>query len=307
MEKKSVLAKISNIKIEAVLSVAIIAFVACFALCFLNYGKININDATIISTHENIFSKVDGEVFEIFAKEGDAVKQGDLLLKIFPAKYELALKKLESKKIQTKKDLAQAKKNLLKRTNELDLIKKDCDRNQSMFDENISTKTDFDRSINELENANSVYFAAKKETEDLKNKISEIENEIAQAKIDLENTNVLATEDGEITSVFTRKNEKISKDKLLFSINSNRFVIVVPKVKKSFSKITAGQPVTMKLKNNHSKMTGKIDKILQVEDFVQENNMLITEKCTVLSVKTDKDYSGEIDGFQDLRMTIQTK
>ncbi len=307
MEKTSIKSKIFNRKNGTILSVVIIFLAVCSAVTALNYGKININDATIISTHENIFSKVEGEIFEIFANEGDFVKQGDLLVKIFPAKYELTLKKLESKKIQTKKDLAQAKKNLLKRTNELDLIKKDCDRNQSMFDENISTKTDFDRSINELENANSVYFAAKKETEDLKNKISEIENEIAQAKIDLENTNVLATENGEITSVFAQKNEKISKDKLLFSINSNRFVIVVPKVKKSFSKITAGQPVTMKLKNNHSKMTGTIDKILQVEDFVQENNMLITEKCTVLSVKTDKDYSGEIDGFQDVKMTIQTK
>lgn len=307
MEKTSIKSKIFNRKNGTIFSVVVIVLAVFSVVTALNYGKININDATIISTHENIFSKVDGEIFEIFANEGDTVKQGDLLLKIFPAKYELTLKKLESKKIQTKKELLQAEKNLLKRTNELDLIKKDCDRNQSMFDEDISTKTDFDRSINELETANSVYFAAKKETEDLKNKLSEIENEIAQAKIDLENTNVLAAEDGEITSVFSQKNEKISKDKLLFSINSNRFVIIVPKVKKSFSKITAGQLVTMKLKNNHSKMTGKIDKILPVEDFVQENNMLITEKCTVFSVKTDEDYSGEIDGFQDVRMTIQTK
>lgn len=307
MEKTSIKSKIFNRKNGTILSVVIIVLAVFSVVTALNYGKININDATIISTHENIFSKVDGEIFEIFANEGDSVKQGDLLLKIFPAKYELTLKKLESKKIQTKKELAQAEKNLLKRTKELDLIKKDCDRNQSMFDEDISTKTDFDRSINELETANSVYFAAKKETEDLKNKLSEIENEIAHAKIDLENTNVLAAEDGEITSVFAQKNEKISKDKLLFSINSNRFVIVVPMVKKSFSKIIAGQPVMMKLKNNHSEMTGKIDKILQVEDFLQENNMLITEKCTVFSVKTDENYSGEIDGFQDVRMTIQTK
>lgn len=307
MEKKSIRKKFLNTNKITILFIAVLSVVVCFAVFLLNYGKININDATIISTHESVFSKVEGEIYDIFVKEGDIVNQGDLLAKIFPAKYELALKKLESNKIQTKKELAQSETILIKRTKELDLAKKDCDRYQSMFDENISTKKDFDRSINELENANSVYLAAKKETENLKNKLFDIENEITHAKTDLENTNILAPESGEITSVFAQKNEKIDKDKLLFSINSNELFIVIPKEKKSFSKFIVGQPVTIELKNSHFKFYGQLDKILQYADSVQEDNSVITDKCIILSVKTDKDYSNQIDGFQNIKMTIKIK
>lgn len=273
----------------------------------MNLNKIVINDATIISTHENIFSKVDGEIFEVFVKENDSVNQGDLLIKIFPAKFELALKKLESKKIQTKKELSQAEKILEKRSNELDLAKKDCDRNQSMFDENISTKNDFDRSINELNNVNSLYLAAKTEKENIETKLSDIENQILQAQTDLENTNVIASENGAVTSVFTQKSEKISKDRLLLSLNSNRIVVVIPNSKKSFSKIMTGQNVVIKLKNHDTKIYGNVDRILKIEDFIQDENLMITDKCTILSIKTDKDYSGEIDGFQNIKMIINTK
>lgn len=288
-------------------SVVFIAVVAFFVWFSVNLNKIVINDATIISTHENIFSKVDGEIFDVFVKENDSVNQGDLLIKIFPAKFEFALKKLESTKIQTKKELFQAKKTLAKRSNELDLAKKDCDRYQSMFDENISTKNDFDRSINEMNNANSLYLAAKTEKENIEAKLFDIENQILQAQTDLENTNVIATENGVVTSVFTQKNEKISKDKLLLSLNSNRIVVVIPNRKKSFSKIATGQSVIIKLKKNDTKIYGNVDRILMTEDFVKDENLMITDKCTILSIKTDKDYSGEIDGFHNIKMTINTK
>lgn len=298
--------KILSVK-TTMLSVVFIAVVAFFVCFSVNLNKIVINDATIISTHENIFSKVDGEIFDVFVKENDSVNQGDLLIKIFPAKFEFALKKLESTKIQTKKEFFQAEKTLAKRSNELDLAKKDCDRYQSMFDENISTKNDFDRSINEMNNANSLYLAAKTEKENIEAKLFDIGNQILQAQTDLENTNVIATENGVVTSVFTQKNEKISKDKLLLSLNSNRIVVVIPNRKKSFSKITTGQSVIIKLKNNDTKIYGNVDRILMTEDFVKDENLMITDKCTILSIKTDKDYSGEIDGFHNIKMTINTK
>lgn len=299
--------KILNIK-KRTIFLYTIAFIAIATALFLqNYGKINIDDATIISTHENVFSKIDGDISEITVKEGDSVEKGDLLIKIFPAKYELRLKRLEGEKIQIKKELLTAQKNLEKRTAELDIAKKDCDRNQSMFDENISTKNDFDRSINEMQNANTTYLATKTETENIQKKLDDIENKIIIAKTDLENTKVKAPEDGEITSIFAQKGESINKEKLLVSINSNRLIIVVSQKQKKFSKIMPEQPVSIKFKNNTPKLSGKIDKILPNEDFVQDENLMITDNCTILSVKTDENYSNKIDGFQNVKMTIKIK
>lgn len=299
--------KILNIKKRTIILYTLAVIAIGVAVFLQNYGKINIDDATIISTHENVFSKINGDIFEIPVKEHNTVNKGDLLVKIFPAKYEINLKNLQSQKIQTKKELATAKKLLEKRTAELDLAKKDCDRNQSMFDENISSKNDFDRSINEMRNANVSYLAAKTDAENIEKKLADLENKITLAKIDLENTNVLATESGEITSIFAQKGESIIKGKLLVSINSNRFVIVIPKKQKKFSKILPEQPVSIKLKGNPIKLTGKIDKILPIEDFDSDENLMITDKCTILSVKTDENYSDKIDGFQNVKMTIKIK
>ena len=116
-------------------------------------------------------------------KEGDTVNQGDLLVKIYPAKYELRLKKFQSSKIQSEQELSDFETVLEKRSAELDIAKKDCDRNQSMFDEKIATKEDFDRSINEMQNSNFSYLGAKKDVEDAKNKLAIILSEVEQAKI----------------------------------------------------------------------------------------------------------------------------
>lgn len=290
-----------------ILSAFVLIIIIAISLFTSNYGKINIADGTIISTHENVFSKIDGNICEIPIKEGDIVQKGDLLVKIFPAKYEIRLKKIESSKIQATKEYSEFEKTFQKRTNELDIAKKDCDRNQSMFDENITTKQDFDRSVNELQNANLSYLAAKKDKEDAENKLNILKAQVEQAKIDLKNTKIIATENGKITSIFVKNNENIYKDRLVLSINANRLVIVVPKKQTKFSKIKPEQPVVIKLKNSQTKINGKIEQVLNNEDFKNNANLVITDNCTILSVKTDEDFSNAIDGFQNIKMTIKIK
>lgn len=308
--KREVLANFSikNIFINKItLTIFLLALISAIVLFLHNYGKINIDDATIISTHENIFSKIEGNIFEIPVKEGDTVHQGDLLIKIYPAKYELRLKKFQSAKIQARQELTEFETVLEKRSAELDIAKKDCDRNQSMFDEKITTKEDFDRSINEMQNSNFAYLGAKKDVEDAKNKLAIILSEVEQAKIDLENTKITAPENGEIESIFVTKGENINKDRLLLSINANRLVIVIPKKQTKFAKIAPNQIVSIKLKNSSTKISGKIDKVLNNEDFKDKENLAITDNSTILSVKTDKDFSNEIDGFQNIKMSINIK
>lgn len=299
---------IKNILLNKItLTIFSLAAITAIALFVHNYGKINIDDATIISTHENIFSKIEGNIFEIPVKEGDTVNQGDLLVKIYPAKYELRLKKFQSSKIQAEQELSDFETVLEKRSAELDIAKKDCDRNQSMFDEKIATKEDFDRSINEMQNSNFSYLGAKKDVEDAKNKLAIILSEVEQAKIDLENTKILAPENGQIESIFVSKSENINKDRLLLSINANRLIIVIPKKQAKFVKIESNQPVTIKLKNSSAKISGKIDKVLLNDDFKDKESLAITENSTILSVQTDKDFSNEIDGFQNIKMSINIR
>ena len=309
-KKRDVLTNFSikNILLNKItLTIFSLAAITAIALFVHNYGKINIDDATIISTHENIFSKIEGNIFEIPVKEGDTVNQGDLLVKIYPAKYELRLKKFQSSKIQAEQELSDFETVLEKHSAELDIAKKDCDRNQSMFDEKIATKEDFDRSINEMQNSNFSYLGAKKDVEDAKNKLAIILSEVERAKIDLENTKILAPENGKIESIFVSKSDNINKDRLLLSINANRLIIVIPKKQAKFVKIESNQPVTIKLKNSSAKISGKIDKVLLNDDFKDKESLAITENSTILSVKTDKDFSNEIDGFQNIKMSINIR
>ena len=43
------------------------------------------------------------------------------------------------------------------------------------------------------------------------------------------------------------------------------------------------------------------------EDFKDNANLVITDNCTILSVKTDEDFSNSIDGFQNIKMSINIR
>ena len=111
----------------------------------------NVNTMTILETvsatgkiqpeiEVKIASMVSGEIISLPIKEGQVVKKGDLLVKINPDLYTSGLNRSVANLSGTKSGLTQADASFKE-------AKANYDRNKTLFDKGIISKSDWDKSI----------------------------------------------------------------------------------------------------------------------------------------------------------------
>ena len=125
-----------------------------------------VNEITIVETvsgtgkiqpeiEVKIASQVSGEIVDLPIKEGQVVKKGDLLVKINPDLYTSSVNRSQSNYAGTKSGLAQADASF----NE---AKSNFERNKTLFDKGIISKSDWDKAIASFEvakaNKQTAYF-----------------------------------------------------------------------------------------------------------------------------------------------------
>ncbi len=111
----------------------------------------NVNNTTIVETvsatgkiqpeiQVKIASMVSGEIIELPIKEGQVVKKGDLLVKINPDLYTSGLNRTVANLAGSKAGLSQADASF----NE---SKSNYDRNKTLFEKGIISKSDWDKAV----------------------------------------------------------------------------------------------------------------------------------------------------------------
>ncbi|GGW59616.1 HlyD family secretion protein [Winogradskyella epiphytica] len=102
-----------------------------------------------------ISSEVSGEILELPFKEGQQVKKGDLLVRINPDLIQSAVSRSQASYQNVRAGLEQAEANLKQ-------AKADYNRNKTLFDKGVISKSEWDRSIAAYETAvagkNSAYY-----------------------------------------------------------------------------------------------------------------------------------------------------
>jgi HlyD family secretion protein len=100
-------------------------------------------------------SEVSGEIIELPISEGDQVQKGDLLVRINPDLIQSALRQAEAGLQNAKAGLAQAEASL--RNAQLNY-----DRNKTLFEKGVISKSEWDRTVADFEMAeatkNSAFF-----------------------------------------------------------------------------------------------------------------------------------------------------
>ncbi len=142
-----------------------------------------------------ISSEVSGEIIELPVKEGQVVKKGDLLVKINPDLYTSGFNRTVSNLSGTKAGLAQADAQLSE-------AKANYDRNKSLFDKGIISKSEWDKIA-------SSYAVAKATKQSAYYNVQSANATVSEAKDNLGRTTIFAPADGTISMLNVELGERV--------------------------------------------------------------------------------------------------
>jgi HlyD family secretion protein len=156
-----------------------------------------------------ISSDVSGEIVELFVKEGDQVKKGDLLCKINPLIYESN----SSRMVAT---LNGAKANLSNSRSRLDQIKASFvnveasyQRNKKLFDQGAISQSDFDASKAAYEGAKADVKGAEDNVDAAEFNVKSTEASLKEANDNLAKTNIYSPVNGTVSKLNKEKGERV--------------------------------------------------------------------------------------------------
>lgn len=142
-----------------------------------------------------ISSEVSGEIIALPIKEGQVVKKGDLLVKINPDLYTSGLNRSVSNLSGTKAGLNQADASFKE-------AKSNYDRNKTLFDKGIISKSDWDKVVSAFENAQASKESAYYNVQSASATVNE-------AKDNLGRTTIYAPADGTISMLAVELGERV--------------------------------------------------------------------------------------------------
>lgn len=166
-------------------------------------GKIQPEVEVIIS------SDVSGEIIEMAVKEGDYVKQGDLLLKINPDLVESALGRAEAAVSTAKANHASSQARFAQSKAQFVNAKASFERNEKLYKDKVISDAEYDNATSSFEVAQAEVSAAQQSMQAALYNIKSAEASLKEARENLGRTSIFAPMDGTIINLSKEKGERV--------------------------------------------------------------------------------------------------
>jgi len=182
---------------------------------FAGAGSVSTDNATVKQDIVSVSAQVNGPVVEVRVKNGDHVKRGDLLFRIDPDSYRVALEQAQAQlaaaKLQTTQlrtqatgtgaDITGAQANLEIKRNALS-------RQTALLKQGFTTRTDYDDALNEVRTAETDLADARARAANAhaaiapgeQPSIGQAQAAVDKARLDLSRTEIRAPMDGNIAN-----------------------------------------------------------------------------------------------------------
>ena len=226
------------------------------------------DDAYVETTTVQVAPRVSGQITDVFITDNQKVKEGDLVAKIDPADYEIALAQAEAKYERTLLNQKNAKANFKAMQSNIDTAKKDLDRYKNLFEQGAVSKQTLDQAQAKYDSAqanltnaeeallsqggNKVADADLKEIKALRDK----------AKLNLGYTNIYAPQTGTVSSRRVEKGMYVNVGTPLFVIVPENVWIVANYKENQLRHMKPGQEVDIKIDTYPNRtFKGKVDSI----------------------------------------------
>jgi RND family efflux transporter MFP subunit len=190
---------------------------------------------TLSATQQTVVkSRVAGDILDISAREGSAVKIGQLIARIDPTDFELRVRERQANVRSAEAQLEQAQRTL--------------ENNRALLAKNFISQNAFDNSLSASDVAKAALESARAQLE--------------QARKALADTHVMSPMAGQIAQRFAQPGEKVSPDSRIVSIidlSSMEIEAAVPASEVGLVRI--GQTVKLRIEGLDTEQTGQVLRI----------------------------------------------
>lgn len=252
---------------------------------------------TIESVDVTVSSKLSGQIKKINIKEGDKVKEGDLLLELDHDLLDIQLRQAEARVEQAnaqlnlllsgarKEDIEMAEQSLKQAKINLESAKQDKDRFTSLYDTRTITKKQYEDAAARYDLALTQYNTAKENLNKIKSIIRPEEIESARANIkslianadmlkkNIEDCKIYAPVGGIVSKKFVETGEIVSPQSSMMKISNLETVdLVIYLNEAELGKVKLGQNADIKIDTYKDKVyIGEIIYISPEAEFTPKN------------------------------------
>jgi len=153
---------------------------------------------------------ISGEVVELNVEEGDSVKRGQPLARIFADIYSLQRDEAASRVSQSQAVVANSQASLDALQASLDQAKQAYDRNKKLFDDKVISRAEFENYETTYKSAQANYNAAKQNIKGLQAGVQTAQTGLSSANKNLGRTILVAPMNGVISSLSIKKGERVA-------------------------------------------------------------------------------------------------
>jgi HlyD family secretion protein len=153
---------------------------------------------------------ISGEVVELNVAEGDSVKRGQVLARIFADIYALQRDEAASRVNQSAASVENSKAALEALQASLDQAKQSYDRNKKLYDDKVISRSEFEGFETTYKSALANYNAAKQNIKGLQAGVQTAQTGLSSANKNLGRTTLVAPMNGVISSLTIKKGERVA-------------------------------------------------------------------------------------------------
>lgn len=226
------------------------------------------DDAYVETTTVQVAPRVSGQIIESYVTDNQKVKEGDLVAKIDPADYEIALAQAEAKYEKTLLNQKNAKANFKAMQTNIEVAKKDLERYQNLYAQGAVSKQTLDAAQAKYDSAQANLTQAEESLlSQGGNKVAdadlkEIKAMRDKAKLNLDYTNIYAPQTGTVSSRRVEKGMYVNVGTPLFVIVPENVWIVANYKENQLRHMKPGQEVNIKIDTYPDHVfKGKVDSI----------------------------------------------
>ncbi len=152
---------------------------------------------------------VSGEIVDLMVMEGDSVKKGQILARIYADIYLSQRDQASSSVTQQQAIVENSRAQLQSLEAARDLAKKTFDRQKQLLDEKVISRAEFEQAENALLTAEANYNAALQSIRSAQAQVAGARSNLERANKDLSRTVVLAPMDGVVSLLNVKKGERV--------------------------------------------------------------------------------------------------
>ncbi|MBL7811762.1 MAG: efflux RND transporter periplasmic adaptor subunit [Bacteroidetes bacterium] len=241
-------------------------------------------------TEVKISADVSGEIVEMAVKEGDSVRQGQLLLRINPELYETTLSQLSANLDNSRASLAGSEAQRARSYANLMQAESNYNRQKSLFDQHVISQQEWDQARMQYEVAKADLTAADKNILAGRYSVQSVAARLEEGRRNLGRTSIYAPAPGIVTQLSSEKGERVvgtaqmAGTEIMRISNLNVMEVEVNVNENDIVRIQSGDSADIKVDAYPDRVfRGVVTQIANSAKFASATN--ITDQVTTFVVK----------------------